>query len=158
MQPVSNRAGVKSRRETVPVACIRLSKRGRSWSRECTRVTCLVGYTSATSVANSAGGSRRLATIDKLLVLTDTKSTTANDEHRSRGLYSVVGCPQPLSRLGLGTVMFVVQQEGLLRGIWRLEHWVSFESCMRQGELTPGPIDRLGDQMFIGAGRCEPNA
>ena len=27
---------------------------------------------------------------------------------------------------------------------------------MRQGELTPGPIDRLGDQMFIGAGRCEP--
>lgn len=54
--------------------------------------------------------------------------------------------------------MLVVQQEGLLRGIWRLERQVSFKSCVKRGELTPGPMDRLGDQMFMGAGRWEPNA
>jgi len=53
--------------------------------------------------------------------------------------------------------MVVVQQEGLLRGIWRLEHQVSFRSYVRRG-LTPGPMDRLGDQMFMGAGRWEPSA
>jgi hypothetical protein len=47
----------------------------------------LVGYTSAISVANSAEGSNRLATTGRLLPLTDTKSTTTDDEHRSRGLY-----------------------------------------------------------------------
>ena len=47
----------------------------------------LVGYTSVISVANSAEGSNRLATTGRLLPLTNTKSTAANNEHRSHGLY-----------------------------------------------------------------------
>jgi len=54
--------------------------------------------------------------------------------------------------------MLVVQQEGLLRGIRRLEYRMRFEGYVPWGELTPGPMDRLGDQMFIGVGRWEPNA
>ena len=93
----------------------------------------MFGYTSAISVANSAEGSKSLAITGRLLPLTDTKSTPADDKDRSRGLYPVVSCPQPLSRLGLGAVMLIVQQEGLLRGIWRLEHQVRF-GIMRNGE------------------------
>jgi hypothetical protein len=77
-------------------------------------VTSLFGYTSAISVANFAEGSKRFATTGGLLPLTDTKSSAAANEHRSRGLYPAVSCPQPLSRLGLSTVMLIVQQGGFL--------------------------------------------
>ena len=50
---------------------------------------------------------------------------TAGGGHRGRGLYFVVGCLRPLSRICLGAGMFVVQLEGLPRGIRRLEHRTS---------------------------------
>ena len=77
----------------IPASCIHLSKRGSSWSREWTRATSLFGYTSAISVANSVEVSGRVMATGRSLALTDTKSATADDKHRSRSLYPVVGCP-----------------------------------------------------------------
>ena len=104
------------------------------------------------------GTIRKARTTCGSLALTNAESAATDDKDRSRGLYSVMGCPQPILRFRLGTVMLVLQQEALLRVIWRLELRVSSGGCVEQGELTPGPMDRLGDQMFIGAGRWEPSA
>jgi hypothetical protein len=56
---------------------------------------------------------KRFAITGGSLPLTDTKSAAA-DEHRSHGPSPMVSCPQQLSRLGLSTVVLIVQQEGLL--------------------------------------------